>query len=376
MLESEADYRRFGITPQETALAVKVQPVRDTLRRRREATGRKAELLARLTRLEKIRGLAFELSAPLRILLERLPEAAFDVQPEALACTARDRRSIPGSVQEQLASHKLSYDAIAAEAARRRREAGHADALRALSSLVEEQPGDAAVARDVAYSTLELGFPGHAYWLFERVAERRPYEPQTWLALAESAAELDSPLAVLYHEVALGAQWSGRIGAMHEICQAKYVRLLRRLAAAGTDSPLGAYVAARLESLAGELPAADLVVVMEWNTDETDIDLHVTDPAGEECYYKHQRTKMGGRLTDDVTAGFGPEMFVLPKAAPGEYLVRAHYFNEDRSRLSMRTRVYVTIVRHWGTDREEVTRKVVTLGREKDVKELARVHVR
>ncbi|MHC4731984.1 MAG: hypothetical protein ACYS6Z_15535, partial [Planctomycetota bacterium] len=375
MLDSEEDYRRFGIKPEETALAVRMQPVNETLRQRQEGPTRKAELVARLTRLEKIRGIEFKLSAPLRILLERLPDAAFDVRPENLACRARDWRSVPGSLQEQLASHKLAYDAIAAEAERRRREAGPADALRALSSLVEEHPGDVAVARDAAYSALELGFAGHAYHLFRRVAERRPYEPQTYLALAESLAELDSPLAVLYHEVVLGAQWSRRVGALHEICRAKYLRLLRRLASAGADSPLRTYVAARLEGLAGEFQAADLVVVMEWNTDGTDIDLHVTDPAGEECFYQHQQTKMGGRLTDDVTGGFGPEMFLLPKAAPGEYLARAHYYSEAGNRLSMRTKVYVTIVRRWGTEREEVTRKVVTLGRSKDTKELARVHV-
>ncbi|MHC4817057.1 MAG: DUF2135 domain-containing protein [Planctomycetota bacterium] len=375
MLDSEADYARFGIRPEETALAVKMQPVNEKLRKRQEGTTRKAELTARLTRLEKIRGIEFKLSAPLRILIERLPDAAFDVRPEPLACRARDRRSVPGGVQEQLASHKLTYAAIAAEAERRRGELGPADAVRALSSLVEEHPGDVAVTRDVAYSTLEAGFAGHAYHLFRRVAERRPYEPQTYLALAESLAELDSPLALLYHEVVLGGQWSRRVGALHRICRVKYLRLLRRLAAAEAESPLRTYVRTRLEGLTAGLQAADLVVVMEWNTDGTDIDLHVTDPAGEECFYQHQNTKIGGRLTDDVTSGFGPEMFLLPKAMPGEYLIRAHYYGESRNRLSMRTKVYVSIVRHWGTEREEITRKVVTLGGSKDLKELARIHI-
>jgi len=375
MLDSEEDYRRFGIKPEETALAVRMQPVNETLRKNREGTTRKAELVARLTRLEKARGLDFKLSAPLRILLDRLPDTAFDVRPETLECRERGWRSVPGNVQEQLASHALTYDVIAAEAERRRKEAVPDDALRALSSLVEEHPGDIAVTRDVAYSALEAGFPGHAYHLFRRVAERRPHEPQTYLALAASLAELDSPLAVLYHEVVLGAEWSRRAGALHEIGRASYLRLLRRLAAAGRDSPLRTFVATRLEGLAAEFQAADLVIVMEWNTDGTDIDLHVTDPAGEECYYQHQQTKIGGRITDDVTTGYGPEMFLLPKAASGEYLIRAHYFGEQSNRLSMRTKVLVTIVRHWGTDREEVTRKVLTLGRSKEMKELARIRV-
>jgi hypothetical protein len=375
MLDSEEDYLRFGIKPEETALAVRMQPVNETLRNRQAGTTRKAELVARLTRLERARGLDFKLSAPLRILLDRLPDAAFDVRPEKLECRERGWRSVPGSVQEQLASHTLAYDVIAAEAERRRKESLPDDALRAWSSLVEEHPGDVAVSRDVAFGALEAGFPGHAYHLFRRVAERRPHEPQTYLALAESLAALDSPLAVLYHEVVLGADWSGRVGALREIGRASYLRLLRRLAADGKDSPLRTYVATRLEGLAAEFQAADLVVLMEWSTDGTDIDLHVTDPTGEECYYSHDQTKMGGRITDDVTTGFGPEMFLLPKAAPGEYLVRAHYYGERSNRLSMRTKVFVTLVRHWGTAREEVTRKVVTLGREKEMKELARIRI-
>ncbi|MHC4974888.1 MAG: hypothetical protein ACYTG3_21440, partial [Planctomycetota bacterium] len=99
MLDSEADYQRFGIKPEETALAVKMQQVGETLRKRAEGTTRKAELVARLTRLEKIRGIDFTLSAPLRILLENLPDAAFDVRPEPLLCRARDRASVPGSGQ-------------------------------------------------------------------------------------------------------------------------------------------------------------------------------------------------------------------------------------------------------------------------------------
>ncbi|MHC4670066.1 MAG: hypothetical protein ACYTFD_16880 [Planctomycetota bacterium] len=374
MLESEADYRRFDIVPEQNALAVKMQPVAESLQRHARArTTPKEELRALFARLERLRRLRFKVSPPLKILLDRLPDAAFDVRPETLACRARDRRSLPGGLQEQLASRKLDYDAILAEARRRRAELGAADALRALSSLVEEHRGDAVLARDVGYGTLELGWPGHAFWLFRRVAERRPYEPQTYLALAESLAPRDSPLAVLFYEIVLTARWSGRVGALREITTAHYVRLLRRLAR--DESPLGAYARARGESLAGQVATADLVVTMAWNTDRTDVDLHVTDPTGEECFYKHKRTRMGGRLTEDVTEGFGPEMFVLPQAAPGEYVVRAHYYRADRNRLSTRTRVHVTIVRHWGTDREEVTRKVVVLGRGKQVKELARVHV-
>jgi uncharacterized protein YfaP (DUF2135 family) len=52
------------------------------------------------------------------------------------------------------------------------------------------------------------------------------------------------------------------------------------------------FAAARLNSLTEQYAAkgtksCDLVVIVGWNTDRTDVDLHVTDPAGEECNYQH-----------------------------------------------------------------------------------------
>ena len=41
-----------------------------------------------------------------------------------------------------------------------------------------------------------------------------------------------------------------------------------------------------------------------WNKDNTDIDLWVTDPNGEKCMYNHKSTEIGGRLSDDFTGGF------------------------------------------------------------------------
>ena len=41
---------------------------------------------------------------------------------------------------------------------------------------------------------------------------------------------------------------------------------------------------------------ADLVLTLGWNTDATDIDLHVVEPTGETCYYSNRTTAIGGRM--------------------------------------------------------------------------------
>ncbi|MCH5714890.1 YfaP family protein [Niabella hibiscisoli] len=57
----------------------------------------------------------------------------------------------------------------------------------------------------------------------------------------------------------------------------------------------------------------DIRVVLNWNKPDTDIDLWVTDPNGEKCYYSNNRTGNGGRISNDFTDGFGPEQFLLKK---------------------------------------------------------------
>ena len=50
-------------------------------------------------------------------------------------------------------------------------------------------------------------------------------------------------------------------------------------------------------------------IQINWNTDQTDIDLHVWDPNGAEAWYQDQAGIANGTLSDDVTTGFGPEIF-------------------------------------------------------------------
>jgi uncharacterized protein YfaP (DUF2135 family) len=119
--------------------------------------------------------------------------------------------------------------------------------------------------------------------------------------------------------------------------------------------------------------SADLVVMITWNTDGTDVDLHVVEPSGEECFYSHRDTQSGGRLTQDVTQGYGPEMYVLPRAPAGNYQIRAHYFASDRNRASARTKVQALIFEDFGTPRQRVTEKTVVLEDAKQMHDLLEV---
>ncbi|MBK8595218.1 MAG: hypothetical protein IPN83_06425 [Holophagales bacterium] len=69
-----------------------------------------------------------------------------------------------------------------------------------------------------------------------------------------------------------------------------------------------------------------LRVTLAWETDANDVDLHVVDPSGEECYYGHLRNESGLELYEDVTQGLGPEVIRTSKARPGVHSVGVNYF--------------------------------------------------
>ncbi|MBA2543830.1 MAG: DUF2135 domain-containing protein [Deltaproteobacteria bacterium] len=369
MLDSEADYQRFNIKPDDDAYVVKsvaaaaefdsqMKKLFDTLGSPKEA------FLAHLAKLEKHPSARLQPAASYRALLSQLPVEAFAVPTVPLRTTLRDKRQMPAPVLAMLAKHELDYDAMSADADARRARATPQDALKSLSSLVEQNPGDAVLARDVGFSAMDLGLRAQAYHLFRRVAEARPHEPQTYRAMAQALAAMGKhELAIAYYEIPLAGTWEPRFGDLRTIVVLDYVRFLRGvIAKPGADNVRG-YAQSRLATLSQEvkMDRADVVVSITWNTDATDVDLHVIEPSGEECFYQHRRTRSGGELTQDVTQGYGPEMYVLRKAPVGNYNVFAHYFASDRNRASARTKVYVTMFENWGMPDERVTERVIAL---------------
>lgn len=72
--------------------------------------------------------------------------------------------------------------------------------------------------------------------------------------------------------------------------------------------------------------AAKLRIVLGWDSDYTDLDLHVVTPDGEHAWYGNRVLGNGGAQDVDVTSGYGPEIFASPTPLPGTYLVYVNYF--------------------------------------------------
>jgi hypothetical protein len=103
----------------------------------------------------------------------------------------------------------------------------------------------------------------------------------------------------------------------------------------------------------------DVRVVLNWNKNDTDIDLWLTDPTGEKGFYGNSRTKIGGRISNDFTSGYGPEQFMIKKAIKGKYKIEVNYYGDRQINISGPTTVTAEIYTRYATGKQQ--RKVIVL---------------
>jgi hypothetical protein len=77
--------------------------------------------------------------------------------------------------------------------------------------------------------------------------------------------------------------------------------------------------------IAAKIPSSDIWSELTWEG-LGDLDLHLVQPDGEECWYSHKVTRAGATLDYDNTVKDGPEHITLRNAAPGPYRVTVAYF--------------------------------------------------
>ncbi len=89
-------------------------------------------------------------------------------------------------------------------------------------------------------------------------------------------------------------------------------------------------------------------LVLTWEDDSADVDLHVHEQGGEEVFYSHRESAIGGLLYYDITDGYGPEIYVLGSGPKGPYRMTLVYFRGDAAQV----RGTLTILRAAGSPEE------------------------
>ena len=111
-----------------------------------------------------------------------------------------------------------------------------------------------------------------------------------------------------------------------------------------------------------------LRIAMSWDVDQTDIDIHVLEPNGEEAYYGHRRTSEGGFVSEDVTTGYGPEEYLKKDLERGVYKICSNYFASHQTSLTGAATITVCVYTDWGTKDEKF--ELITFRLDKPKKKL------
>jgi Ca-activated chloride channel homolog len=245
-------------------------------------------------------------------------------------------------------------------------------AVRVLSNLAEMNLENRQLLRLYAYRLVQARRADLAVPVFQRVSVLAPNEPQSWrdlgLALADTG-EAQRAVDNLWEVVA--RPWNGRFAGAAMIALAELNAIAARAQAEGKPVDL-ARVDARLRR---NLPL-DLRVVMSWDTDDTDIDLWVTDPNGELANYSQRLTYQGGAVSPDATGGYGPEEYALKRAKPGKYVVQAQFYGHQQQVLSAGTTIMVRLTTGFGTPAAKDEWITVRLSQGRETVRLGEIEVR
>lgn len=282
------------------------------------------------------------------------------------------------------------------------------------SEMLHAKRADSGVCADILFNVLETALPGtqtcrvvayhllsygrydDAVRLLELVRESlAPAEPHSYTDLAfarfHRLRHATSPAAALIRKemkmvvddlahVLVGTEWARRFAEIEWpvlILLSWAVAWAEHALASQASTADGAVVTLwpeeRLPAATYRLggtngPQLDVFVWLGWDTDHTDVDLHVREPTGEEVCYSHNRSgTTGARVSRDFTDGYGPEVYTLPRAPKGSFSVETNYYasHQDSSATGSTSAVVWTIKEMGRFDKEEVQFASVRLTKHK-----------
>ncbi len=227
-------------------------------------------------------------------------------------------------------------------------------ARRAYSAVVELLPQDAMAQRALAMVLKQSGQLTAAHHRLRAATKLRPKDMRIAFELADVAHRLGrkSEAARRFEAIVKSEDTPRQIRypAKQRLAQ---IHAARRLAALRKGRKAEA---ARLEKAIAALAVKggarnDIKIYLTWDTDRSDVDLWVVNPAGQKVFYSKKRGKFGGALFDDVTSGYGPESFTARRAARGTYLVQVNFYSTSRRAFS-EARGEVVVILNEGTSAE------------------------
>ncbi|KAL0483404.1 YfaP, partial [Acrasis kona] len=206
--------------------------------------------------------------------------------------------------------------------------------LTILTNILELELDSEQLLRIVSYRLDQSKRYLESEYLFEKVLKMRPDQPQSYrdLALIKEKLNKLTEAADLLNQVVY-KRWDKRFEEIEVTALIELNHLLTK------DSSL--YVCDEYFRYKMDL---DLRISMAWDTNDTDVDLHVYEGVanGQTACYSRRDTTIGGHVSKDFRQGYGPEEYMLKVAPSGTYKVMINYFKNHQKSLSGGTTVLLT----------------------------------
>ncbi len=199
-------------------------------------------------------------------------------------------------------------------------------ALRAMTSIAEVAPNRAALLARAGWLLLTAEKNEMAEQMFREALKNRKDDANLYRSLALALWMQEKyDLAAKELDGAIQIDYNARYGDVHRVLHEELGYILRAWAQKDKDA---AFNFAQFHHAEQDMRRTDAFrVSLAWETDANDVDLHVVDPNGEECFYSHMRNASGLELYSDQTQGLGPEVIRCERAMTGTYSVGVTYFN-------------------------------------------------
>ena len=235
-------------------------------------------------------------------------------------------------------------------------------AVLVVSNLAELGLEDAQLLRVLGYKLSSYKAHKEAIEIFRKVLSIREEEPQSYRDLGQALSqggEYQQAVETLYKVVE--RPWDDRFRDVQLIVMNEINDLVNTQKGIRTS-----FIDKRLL----KKEPVDIRVVLTWDTDNSDMDLWVTDPEDEKCYYGHRQTYLGGIISQDVTGGYGPEEFMLKKAPKGTYKIAVNYYGNRSQKQLFPVSLRITFFTHYGTPQEKKQETTVRLSNQREVIEV------
>lgn len=287
-----------------------------------------------------------------------------DFSPERIYLDAMDSAAASGNAYAKYLELRNEYDNIPAfyfdMANFFIKKGDRVTGIKILSGIADLGIEDHELFKTLGYQLKKLELYDEEINVFKKVLGWRPQEPQSYrdyaLALSD-AGKYQQALDTLY--TALLKNYDGEIAALYPGIEEIILTEINNIMVLKN----GQVNTEKIDKAAVKNMAVDIRVVLNWNMNDTDIDLWVIDPNEDKCFYSHRETVAGGRISRDFTRGYGPEQFMVKKALKGKYQVKLHYYGDRQQKIAGPTTVMAEIYLNYGKPNQE--RKVVVLQMEK-----------